>query len=342
MRIAIDAAGGDSGVRPLVEGACRAAFADGHELLFFGPAEPLRSELRSLGVSDGDPRVGLTDCPAVFDPGADSSAACRESLDTSLMRALESVGAQKALAAVSAAHPRAALACGLWHLKRLRGVLRPAAACLFPTAKGRALLLDAGGNADCKPWHLLQFALMGSLYAQHVLGNDQPSVGLLCPGGDSCGDPELVRETLPLLKYAGLRFAGRIRADALAAGEADVVVCDGATGDLCMRLAEGLTSACFEILQSEFGRGAVPRLRRALAGPALRAAEEAFRGVTTRPSPVLGLGNALVLCRGGRSAEMVAGAVRGAVAFARSGVAERIQQRLEDVKSDMEFVRTGE
>ena len=342
MRIAIDAAGGDCGVRPLVEGACRAAFDEGGELLFFGPGDALRAELRALGVSESDPRAVVTDCPAVFDPGADPSAACRTSQDASLMRALEAVAAKKALAAVSPAHPRAALACGLWHLKRLRGALRPAAACMFPTAKGRTLLLDAGGNADCKPWHLLQFALMGSLYSQHVLGVGQHTVGLLCPGGDSCGDTELVRETLPLIKYAGLRFAGRVRADAMAAGEADVAVCDGATGDLCMSLAEGLTSACFEILQSEFGRGAVARLRRALAAPALRAAEQAFMGVTARPSPVLGLGSALVLCRGGRSADLVAGAVRSAAAFARSGVAERIQQRLEDVKSDMEFVRTGQ
>lgn len=337
----MDCAGGAAGVRPIVRGACRAAAEDGLDLLFVGPREAVEAELRSEVSPLPEGRVAFVDAPVALSPEQDSTGACRDHPEGSVMRAAEKVAAGEADGLVSVGSPGVAAAAGLWHLKRLRGALRPVLAARLPGAKG-SLLVDAGLNHDCKPWHVLQFAIMGSIYARLVLGIERPTVGLLAPGEDACGESELIRDALPLLKHAGLSFEGRVRADRLSAGDVDVAVCGGETGEPLVRLYEGLTDNCFEILQSEIESGLFRKMGGRLVRRAVGAARSRLCGALSRPAPILGLGGPVTVCRGGADEEDVLSGVRATAAASASDLTRTLRDRLEDVKSDMEFARTIE
>ncbi|MFH1725937.1 MAG: hypothetical protein ABII00_15115 [Elusimicrobiota bacterium] len=378
MRVAVDAAGAGS-FRCIVEGALRAAREEGHEVLLFGPEEALRGELRLLGADgDGATDRGITrgsvteplceemplpdavgkrpasealgaasgisvhDAPNVVSADEDPSAACREKPDASVMRAAESVADKRADALVSVAEPAVVVAASLWHMKRVRGVLKPALACPLPSRGGSSLLVDAGACIECKPWHLLQFALMGAVYAHRAGGIARPSVRMLVAGTVEGGGGELVREALPLLKYSGIDFRGTMRADEIPTGAADVIVTDGATGDIIVRLMRGLSDAYSEMLKSEIGSGLAARMGGTLARGALRRVETAQGAIGAGGEPLLGVGGPAVLCRDPGGHEAVASAIRTAARLAGSDVHERLQERLDDIKSSMEFARTIE
>ncbi|MBI4346928.1 MAG: phosphate--acyl-ACP acyltransferase, partial [Elusimicrobia bacterium] len=158
MKLALDAVGGDFGLKPNIDGAIQAASELGHEIVLVGPAESVRSELASRGIPSSDKRFEIVDSPDLVRMDEEPVAACREKPKSSIMVATELVAAKRADGVVSAGHSGAAMVAALWHLKRLSGVLRPAIASPLPTVKGTAVLLDAGANTECKPWHLLQFA----------------------------------------------------------------------------------------------------------------------------------------------------------------------------------------
>src|SRR5579885_934985 len=178
MRIALDAAAGDHGLTPNIEGAVAAVAQLGVELVLVGPAAAIRSELERRRVSPDDKRFEIVEAPEIIAMGEDPAAACRAKPRSSIMVCAELAAAGRVAGVVSVGHSGASMVAALWHLKRLPGVLRPAIAPCLPTARGLSVLLDAGANADCKPWHLLQFAIMGAIYAQDVLGVDKPRVGL--------------------------------------------------------------------------------------------------------------------------------------------------------------------
>ncbi len=183
MKNALDALGGDHGLTPNIDGAVQAANAFGVELVLVGPEAAIRAELSSRGIGPGDVRFEVVHAPDAVSMAEDPAAACRSKPRASIMVCAELVAAGRAAGLVSAGNSGATMAAvTLWHLKRIPGILRPAIAAPIPTPKGVTVLLDAGANVDCKPWHLVQFALMGSLLARHVYGVAQPSVGLLTIG----------------------------------------------------------------------------------------------------------------------------------------------------------------
>jgi glycerol-3-phosphate acyltransferase PlsX len=220
----------------------------------------------------------------------------------------------------------AAHAAALAAFKRIPGVLRPALAWPFPSPRGPVLLADAGPNPDCKPWHLLQFAIMGAIYAREVLGREDPSVGLLGPEPGAPPGAGSSREALALLKFSGLRFIGPISAAALPAGEVDVAVCDGLCGHACRSLLEGLR------LGWE-GRIGGPSLRRSAAEallPGLRGALSDLGGGGA--APILGV-DAPAVCLASLDPGSAAEALSCAAAMHRRGLNGAIRGAIEAFES---------
>lgn len=339
MRVALDAPA-SAALAALATGAVRAG-ASQIEVELFGPGEALRTEL--LRIADaGVSRVSVVDAPAAATPEEDPAAACREKPDSSLMRAAEAVAQRRCEALVTSAAPASAVAAALWHLKRLRGVLKPALALPLALPGGSTLLIDAGACLDCKPWHLLQFALMGSLYARLIGGCSNPSVRLLTAGQGSQLGGELQRETLPLLKYAGVRFEGPISAQEFFRGGADVVVSDGLSGATLAGSARGLPPLEFEMLESDLAGSPLSRIARRLGGAAFARARGRALGPAEAGAALLGVGGAVIVCQQPSNPDSVAAALLYAKRLAESGLEMEIQKRLEDMKSGMEFTRTIE
>ncbi|MDE2290856.1 MAG: phosphate--acyl-ACP acyltransferase, partial [Elusimicrobia bacterium] len=211
MKIALDAVGGDHGPTPLIDGAVQAANAFGVELVLVGPAQVLRAELSKRGVGENDGRFEIVDAPDLIAMDEEPAAACRAKPRASVMVCAELVKQGRAAGFVSAGHSGATMVAALWHLKRVPGVLRPAIAVPIPTPKGVTLLLDGGANVDCKPWHLVQFATMGSLLSSRLYGVADPAVGVLTIGEEEGKGNDLVKEAVPHLKAAeDLRFVGSV------------------------------------------------------------------------------------------------------------------------------------
>lgn len=341
MRIAVDAAGGDFGIKPNVEGAALAVKKLGHSVALVGPEGPIRAELAALGAG-GDKRLSIVDAPELIDMKEEPVAACREKQKASIMLACELAARQEADAVVSAGHSGATMVAALWHMKRLKGVLRPAIAAPIPTLKGTSVLLDAGANVECKPWHLLQFALMGSVYARHVLRIQEPSVGILSIGEEESKGNELVRETMPLLKASGIRFHGPVEGRDIPAGTADVVVCDGFTGNVCLKLMEGTASAMMKMLKSEIESGLVSKAGGLLIRGAGRRLKARLDYQEYGGAPLLGVDGTAIICHGKSTPRAIFNAVRVAADLAGAGAKDQIRDSLERVKANMELARAIE
>ncbi|MEK7859539.1 MAG: phosphate acyltransferase PlsX [Elusimicrobiota bacterium] len=336
MKLVLDAAAGDFGLSPNIEGAIQAANELGVQLLLVGPAAEVSSQLNSRGVASGDQRFEVIDAPDVIGMGEDPVAACRAKPRSSVMVSAELVASGRAEGLISVGNSGATMVAALWHLKRLPGVLRPAIAVAVPTERGMTLLLDGGANTECKPWHLLQFAVMGTIYAQRVMGVAKPKVGVLSVGEEDSKGNDLVREAIPLLRAAPVAFHGAVEGRDLAAGTVDVVVCDGFTGNIAVKLIEGTASAIFSFLKAEIHSGPLNKLgglllRGAFARLKKRMSYDEYGG-----APLLGVGGTVIIAHGKSNAKAVANAIRTAKRLIETGVNEAIKSSIEQMKVNLE------
>ncbi len=248
MVIAVDAMGGDRAPGVVVDGALEAARRLGVQVALAGPAEVLRAELarRDAGATPG---VRIVDAPDVIGMDEPPLAAFRRKPKSSIRVAAELVASGEAAAVFSAGHSGAALLAAHAAFGMIDGVERPALAVTVPTRTGSAVLLDAGANLDCRPAHLRQFGVLGAAYARVVLGIPEPRVGLLSIGEEAGKGNDLIREAHALLQHGQPEFIGNIEARDLFTGRADVVVCDGFTGNIALKVGEGLVEAFEEMLR---------------------------------------------------------------------------------------------
>ena len=332
MRIAVDAQGGKAGPRPVLDAVVRSSRETGVEFLLCGSLDPLRRGLDAMGVSPRDPRLQVVDAPDAVGLDEDPLSA-RERPLSSVMVAAEQVARANADAMLATGNPGAAVVASLWHIKRLSGVLRPALARTIRTLAGRAVLLDCGASPDCKPWHLLQFALMGCAYAR-VLGVSRPRVGLLSLGARWGPGSESTREALALLKHSGPDFVGPVDGAALAAGEVDVAACEGMVGSACAGILEGAAAVfAARSLSSVEGR-MFPGLRRRLLDPVLGKALREFRSGC---APLLGVDGVVMLSRGEEGAVELMDGIRAAESLTKNGLKERIRENLEEKHARMDL-----
>jgi glycerol-3-phosphate acyltransferase PlsX len=314
-RVAVDALGGDKAPDEVILGALDAA-ADGIEIVLYGPAG---LDTRGLALVETTEVIEMADKPA---------EAVRAKPDSSLVAAVRGVAARDADAVVSAGNTGAMLAAGLIHLRRLPGVMRPAIAVPIPARDGPSVLIDAGANADARPEHLLQFAYMGSVFSRELLGVASPTVRLLSIGEEDEKGNALVLEAHELLRDSDLNFAGNVESRDLLRGAGDVVVTDGFTGNVALKLLEGTIKDLLEELRKEITATATGRLGGLLIRPAARRLRTRLDPDTYGGAYLLGLRGLAVIAHGNSGRRAMANAIRLAARGVDNGVVDRLAERL--------------
>jgi glycerol-3-phosphate acyltransferase PlsX len=259
-----------------------------------------------------------------------ASDAVRKKRNSSVRLAFDLVKDGKACAAVSAGNSGATMAAGMFVLKRISGIERPAIAQIFPTLKGQTLVLDVGGNVDCKPIHLAQFAIMGEVYARYAMGISSPSVGLLSNGEEDSKGNELTRETNALLRATSLNYSGYIEGRDIFKGSVDVVVCDGFVGNVVLKLSEGLSDAAGKMVKQEILKSWVSKLGYLLVRGAFDRFKKTVDYAEYGGAPLLGINGVGMICHGGSNSKAIKNAIRFAYEYARSGVTEHVSEKLSE------------
>src|SRR5438067_9114368 len=297
VRVAVDALGGDRGPDEIVAGALLAR-SEAIEPILFGPAG---LEAHGLELISTTQEIAMDEKPA---------DAVRGKPDSSLVAACRAVHDGRAEAAVSAGNTGAMLAAGLVYIRRLAGMLRPAIAVVVPTPNGPSVLIDSGANADCRAEHLLQFGLMGSIFAREILGLPEPSVGLLSIGEEPEKGNQLTLEAHQLLAASELDFVGNVESRWLLAHAADVVVCDGFTGNVALKLLEGTIRTTLDWLRSEITATTRGKFGGLLIRPAARRLRSHLDPDTYGGAYLLGLRGLAVIAHGNSSRTAIANAIR--------------------------------
>ena len=315
VRIAVDAMGSDRGPEEIIAGALEAR-ADGIEPILFGDASI-------------DPRgLELHGTSSVIEMDEKPAEAVRSKPESSLVASVRAVAEGKADAVVSAGNTGAMLAAGLLVLRRIPGVMRPAIAVPIPGRRGPSVLLDCGANADARPEHLLQFAAMGSVFAEEILGVPNPEVRLLSIGEEPEKGNQLTLEAHELLAASDLNFKGNTEGRDILAGASDVVVTDGFTGNVTLKLLEGTILTLFDTLRSEITATALGKLGGLLIRPAARRLRHRLDPDTFGGAYLLGLRGLVVIAHGNSSRTAIANAIRLAARGVENDVVGRLAARL--------------
>jgi len=327
MRIAVDAMGGDHAPTVVVDGAVQAARDLGIEIILVGPQEVIQAEL-SRHETAALP-LTLYHAGEVIDMDEHNpAAAVKAKKDSSLVVGMELIKRRQADAFFTAGHSGAALAAALFRLGRLQGIRRPALSTVFPsqTPQGHCFVLDIGANADCKAEYLLQFAIMGAVYAERVLGVPHPRVALVSNGEEEGKGNQLVQETVPLLRESSLNFVGNAEGKDIPAGIADVIVTDGFTGNVIIKLSEGVAKFLLDLLKQEITGRTLSKVGALLARPAF---DEIRRRLDYREyggAPLLGVDGVVIVGHGRSDAYAVRNGIRVAARTVEQGVLDAIRE----------------
>ncbi len=315
-RVAVDALGGDKAPEEVILGALDAV-ADGIDVTLYGPSG---LETRGLPLVEASDRIEMAEKPA---------EAVRAKPDSSLVAAVRAVAEHDADAVVSAGNTGAMLTAGLLYLRRLPGVMRPAIAVPLPARNGPSLLLDAGANSDARPEHLHQFAHMGAIFSREMLGVAVPEIRLLSIGEEEGKGNQLTIEAHRLLRDDGrLNFVGNAESRDLLRGAADVVVTDGFTGNITLKLLEGTIRELLDALRDEISSTAAGRLGGLLIRPSAQRMRDRLDPDTYGGAYLLGLRGLAVIAHGDSGRKAVANAIRLAARGVENRVVERLAERL--------------
>ena len=320
LPVAVDAMGGDHAPEEIVRGAVRAATEHGIAVTLVGRREVVEAVLRSAQSGTDKAAIDVVDAREVIEMGEHPANAVRSKRDSSLVRACALVAGGAARAVVSAGNSGAMLAAALFTIKRIPGIARPAIGASFPSDAGRTFILDVGANTDCKPEWLAQFAVMGDVYARTMLGIEQPRVALLSNGEESEKGSELVQAAHPLLAALPLHFAGNVEGKDIFRGGCDVVVTDGFTGNIALKVAEGVGEFLFASISREARKSTTGKLGGALLKPKLRPLRDQIDYRKTGGALLLGVAGEVVIAHGRSDAEATMNAIRVAARAADQGV----------------------
>lgn len=325
MRIAVDAFGGDNAPDEIVKGCIQAVSNIDCEIILVGDETTLKNKLVQAGFT-GE-KITVRHASEVID-GEDSPVdAVRHKRDSSMVVALELCKNGEADAVVSAGNTGAYFAGAFRVLGRIKGIRRPALTAFMPTVNNtKNVMLDVGANADCKPEILEQFAQMGSLYAEKILGIQNPKVYLVNIGTEEHKGNELSQKAHALLKEnKSINFCGNIESRELTAGFADVIVCDGFTGNIIIKAVEGTASALFGLIKNSFMKTAATKLSAAIMKPHLKALKSMMDYSEYGGVPLLGIDGVVIKAHGSSDAKAFENAVRSAVVFSETGLNDALK-----------------
>lgn len=331
MRIAVDAMGGDAGPSVVVPGAAK-AMADGPsdlEIILVGREDEISPHLRQVGggmrVVHASEVIGMSEPPA---------QAVRKKKDSSIAVGTRLVKSGEADGFVSAGNTGAVVASSLVNMGRLHGVSRPAISTLWPSKCGGAVVLDVGANHECVPKNLLQFAVMGSVYARYHLGIKAPRVGLLNIGEERSKGNDLVRESYPLLEAeSSINFVGNVEGRDVFDGAADVVVCDGFVGNVILKFSESIFSFLSHMVRDEIRKGVIAKAGAVLMKGALTQVRAQLDYAEYGGAPLLGVKGASIIAHGKSSPRAIKNAILAAARSVEGQVNEHIEEcfRVNDV-----------
>lgn len=335
MKIIVDAMGGDNAPGEIVKGALEAHRACGTEIILVGRAAQVLKAVEACGEKTLPAGVQIRDAAEVVEIADDPATAFKKKKDSSLTVGLNMLKDGLGDGFVSAGSTGALLSGATLVVKRVRGVRRAALCPQIPVLGGKALLCDAGANAECTPEYLLQFAFLGSLYAQKVMGVENPRVGLLNIGAESEKGDTLRHETYAVLERAGrLNFIGNIEASDVMLGGADVIVADGFTGNVMLKSLEGTAKFMSRELKTMFLSGAKTKLAALLMKNEMAHFKRMMDPGEVGGTPFLGITRPVIKAHGGSDARAIQNAVRQAEEFAKSGFISDVEASVEQMQLD--------
>lgn len=328
MILAIDGMGGDHAPKSTVQGAVDAVKEYGVTVLITGDQEILSKELQQYDYDKE--KIEIIHCTEKIENEDQPVKAIRRKKDSSMVVALNLVKEGRAEAVISAGNTGALLAGGLFILGRIKGIDRPALAPVFPHENGASVLIDGGANTECKAKNLMQFGVMGSLYSQHILGVKNPKVSLVNVGEEKGKGNELTKEAYDLLEESSLNFTGNMEARDLPRGNTDVIVCDGFTGNIILKLTEGVFMTVFDLLKAKFTKSTLTKIAAGILRPGLRQIKKDYDYTEHGGAPFLGVQGVLIKAHGSSNGKAIKNALRQGKKFADNKIVEKISDKIQE------------
>lgn len=327
MRIAVDAFGGDNAPEEIVIGASYASKEYSAEITLAGDKERIEKIIsdNSLSFYGGLEIVDTKDVISMHD---EPTTILKSHSESSMALAFKELVADKADAFVSAGSTGAVVVGGTLIVKRIKGIKRPALAGIIPSPDGFYMLIDMGANAECRPEMLCQFAVMASVYMDKVMGVKNPKVGLLNIGTESSKGDELRKETYALLEKAPVNFVGNVESREMPKGVCDVVVTDGFTGNIALKLIEGTTSTLFKMLKGIFYKNIINKLSAALLKKDLYSLKKVMDSSEIGGAPLLGVSKPVIKAHGSSDARAIKNAIHQAILCVQNNVVETISDNM--------------
>ena len=332
MRIILDGMGGDKAPGEIVKGAVEASKLIEDEIVIVGDGDKIEFQLKKYKYSDE--KISVKHASEVIENDDAPVRAVRRKKDSSMVVGLNMVKSGEGDLFISAGNTGALMAGALFNLGRIQGIDRPAIASIYPIlgTKKPSLLVDAGANSECKPSNLLEFAMMGSIYMEKVLGRENPKIGLVNLGVEETKGSTLTKAAFGLLEKSHLNFSGNIEAREVPLGGADVVVCDGFVGNVILKLTEGLAINIVNLLKKKFTENARAKMGAVLLSKKLRSLKEEFDYTEYGGAPILGVKGPVVKMHGSSNANAVKNSILKAIPFAEENVVGIISESVFEIE----------
>jgi len=332
MKIALDAMGGDKAPEEIIDGAVEAVNeASGRfHVVLVGQRAVIENYIQTKGFPTA--HLEIADAPEVIGMSESPATAIRRKKGSSISVAVRMHRDGEVQAVVSAGNTGAVVASSLLYLGRIPGIDRPAIAIYFPTRNGGTVLLDGGANSDCVPKHLEQFALMGSVYAEHFLKRNNPRIGLLSIGEEPSKGNELTRETHLLLGKSGMNFVGNVEGRDIFRETVDVVVTDGFVGNVVLKFTESIIYYITSLIKEGVNESFSAKLGAVLMKPVFRKMRETLDYAEYGGMPLLGVDGVTIIGHGGSSAKAIKNAIFAAERFVQSGINDKLRSRTEGLQ----------
>lgn len=331
MRIAVDAMGGDHAPAVNVDAAVAVAREFGIATLLVGKGGTLTRLLAESGYRGSE--IEIVDATEVVTMDDPATAAIRKKRNSSIRVAANCVRVGRAGGLVSAGHTGAAMVCAKMVIGTIEGVDRPALAAILPNLRGHCLLLDVGANPDAKTSHFKEFAVMGSIYAQLVFGKTSPSIGLMSIGEEDSKGTDKTKEVFKTLKETGLNFIGNVEGRDVFNGTVDVIITDGFTGNVILKVSEALAEMVEKLLREEIKSTLQASVGFLLSRSAFRRFKQRLDYSEYGGAPLLGVRGCVIICHGRSSVKAVKNAIRFASEFSKRRLAETIQEKIAELHS---------
>jgi len=332
LKIALDVMGGDFAPRETVLGALMAAEQTNAEILLVGDSTQINKILNEKGHGAHE-NLRVIHTTEVITNDDKPTTAIRKKKDSSMVKCFELVASGKADAMISAGNTGALLAGSIHYIKRIDGILRPALAPILPGERGEVVLIDGGANTNIKPVNLLQFAVMGSVYSEYVLKKKSPEVGLLNVGAEEGKGNELSRHAFDIIKDSGLNFLGNLEARDALTGKADVIVCDGFSGNILLKAIEGAGMVLFDNIKKIIKRNVFSKIGALMMKKGLMEFKAKYDYKENGGAPFLGVGKCVMKAHGSSRATSICKTILQSCDFVSSGAVLIIEKKLKEIGS---------